>query len=62
MKKLNRKIFLSACVATFVASSAMAIEPSNPIPGTIEDSQLTHLGGGGISICNFKTTRTDILY
>ncbi|EAH8201046.1 autotransporter outer membrane beta-barrel domain-containing protein [Campylobacter lari] len=46
MKKLNRKIFLSACVATFVASSAMAIEPSNPIPGAIEDSQLTHLGGG----------------
>lgn len=47
MKKLNRKIFLSACVATFVASSAMAIEPSNPIPGAIEDSQLTHLRGGG---------------
>ncbi|EGK8048737.1 autotransporter outer membrane beta-barrel domain-containing protein [Campylobacter lari] len=46
MKKLNRKIFLSACVATFVASSAMAIEPSNPIPGAIEDSQLTHLGNG----------------
>ncbi|WP_258107895.1 autotransporter outer membrane beta-barrel domain-containing protein [Campylobacter lari] len=44
MKKLNRKIFLSACVATFVASSASALTPSDSI--VISDNQLVHLGNG----------------
>ncbi|EAK0848045.1 autotransporter outer membrane beta-barrel domain-containing protein [Campylobacter lari] len=54
MEKLNRKIFLSACVATFVASSAVAIEPSNPRPGVIDDFQLTHLGGGEYQFVSSK--------
>ncbi|EGK8022576.1 autotransporter outer membrane beta-barrel domain-containing protein [Campylobacter lari] len=44
MKKLNRKIFLSACVATFVASSANALTPSDSV--VISDNQLVHLGNG----------------
>ncbi|MBX1886720.1 autotransporter outer membrane beta-barrel domain-containing protein [Campylobacter peloridis] len=62
MKKLNRKIFLSACVATFVASSAHAIIPSNPVPGAIEDSQLTHLGGGEYQFVITKNPQGQTFY
>ncbi|MCV3345295.1 autotransporter outer membrane beta-barrel domain-containing protein [Campylobacter lari] len=62
MKKLNRKIFLSACVATFVASSAMAIEPSNPRPGVIDDYQLTHLGDGKYQFISSKNPQGNIFH
>ncbi|QYH02814.1 autotransporter outer membrane beta-barrel domain-containing protein [Campylobacter lari] len=62
MKKLNRKIFLSACVATFVASSAMAIEPSRPFPGIINDEQLTHLGNGEYQFVSSKNPQGNIFY
>ncbi|EAI4441491.1 autotransporter outer membrane beta-barrel domain-containing protein [Campylobacter lari] len=62
MKKLNRKIFLSACVATFVASSAMAIEPSNPRPGVIDDFQLTHLGNGEYQFVSSKNPQGEIFH